>query len=210
MSRYARSTMSTRELLVAATSHILRRDGLARLSTRSVSREAGVSESALYKHFATKEELLLAAIEDLVAPYSSITAELPAKIGLGSVEELLSELAVSNYHFVLKAGPIWSSLHADPQFHQRFLALQRERDQGPHHSMQLLSRFIGAEQRLGRINPELAPDAVADLVMAIAHFHASLDSSIGRDPTLGPDRVRATLIAALSGLLPRPDREPTP
>lgn len=195
--------MSTREQLVAATRQILKRDGLARLSTRLVAREAGMSEGALYKHFATKEELVMAAVDSIVAPYSAVTHELPARIGLGRVEDNLADVVMSNYRFLYEAGPIWGSLHADPQLHQRFLELMRERDQGPHHSMALLSRYLAAEQRLGRIDPRPQPEAVADLLMSIAHFHASLDRGIGRDPEGANARLMATLEAALTGLLPQ-------
>lgn len=202
--------MAMREDLLAATSRILRRDGLARLSTRSVAREAGVSEGALYKHFATKEELLLAAVDALVAPYAAVASELPSKVGLGDVASLLGDVAVANYHFILLAGPIWGSLHADPALHRRYLALLHARDLGPHHAMALLARYCAAEQRLGRLNPDIAPDALADLVMASAHFNASLDSGLGRATTDGPARVRRTLAAALAGLLPRTALESSP
>jgi len=192
-----------RDELVDAATRILRRDGLAKLSTRAVAREAGVSEGALYKHFATKEELLLAAVDMLVAPYSAVASELPSKVGLGDVATLLGDVAVANYHFSLAAGPILGSLHADPALHRSYLALLRSRDMGPHHAMALLGRYIAAEQRLGRLNPEVPPDALADLVMAIAHFHASLDNGVGRDTSEGPARVRRTLAAALAGFLPR-------
>lgn len=192
--------MSTREQLIAAAGRVLRQDGLARLSTRSVARAAGVSETALYKHFDTKEALLIAAIEELVAPFTAITHELPTRIGLGRIEDTLEELVLANYRFVLQAGPIWSSLHADPQLHQRFIALMGEGDKGPHHAMGLLARYLAAEQRLGRIHAEPAPEAIADVLMAIAHFHASLDAGIDRTPDEG--RVKATLSAALLGLLP--------
>jgi len=195
--------MAMRDDLLAATSRILRRDGLARLSTRSVARETGVSEGALYKHFTTKEDLLLAAVDALVAPYAAVASELPAKVGLGDVSEQLGDVAVANYHFVLAAGPIWGSLHADPALHRSYLALLRARDLGPHHAMALLGRYCAAEQRLGRLNPAVTPTALADLVMAIAHFHANLDNGVGRDTSEGPARVRGTLAAALAGLLPR-------
>lgn len=195
--------MSTREQLVEATRLILRRDGLAKLSTRLVAREAGVSEGALYKHFATKEELVMAAVESIIAPYTAVTHELPAKIGLGRVEDALAELVLRNFEFLYEVTPIWGSLHADPQLHQRYLELMRERDEGPHHSMAILARYLAAEQRLGRVHPGPAPEAIADLLMAIAHFHASLDRGIGRDPEGAHARVMATLDAALTGLLPR-------
>jgi AcrR family transcriptional regulator len=197
--------LSTREQLVAATSLILKRDGLARLSTRLVAKEAGVSEGALYKHFATKEALLLAAVEALVAPYTAVTYELPTRIGLGRVEDTLRELVLSNYYFMLEVGPIWGSLHADPQLHQRYLDLMRERDHGPHHTMDLLARYLAAEQRLGRVHASPRPEAIADLLMAIAHFHASLDRGIGRDPEGALERVKSTLDAAFAGILPRPE-----
>lgn len=196
--------MSTRDELVEATCRILRRDGLAKLSTRLVAREAGVSEGALYKHFQTKEELLVAAVDLLIAPYSAITAELPHRVGLGSVAETLADLVVANYTFLRLATPIWGSLHADPALHERYLALLRERDLGPHHAMALLARFIAAEQRLGRLNPALAPDAVANTLMAIAHFHASMDAGFKRPDDGAAERVRHTLSVALAGLVAAP------
>lgn len=192
--------MSTRDELVEATCRILRREGLAKLSTRLVAREAGVSEGALYKHFQTKEEMLVAAVDLLVAPYSAITAELPHRVGLGSVAETLTDLVVANYGFLRQATPIWGSLHADPALHERYLALLRERDLGPHHAMALLGRYIAAEQRLGRLNPALDPAAVANILMAVAHFHASIDGGFKRPDDDAPARVRHTLSVALAGL----------
>lgn len=194
-----------RDELVAATSTILQRDGLAKLSTRAVAREAGVSEGALYKHFATKEDLVLAAIHMLVAPYAAIAVELPTRVGLGDIPSTLEALAVENYRFILRAGPIWSSMHADPVLHQRYLALLRERDRGPQIAMRLLTTYCAAEQRLGRLRASLAPESIADTVMAVAHFVASLESNLG-DMVIpvgqGEARVRAMVAVVLQGILP--------
>ena len=194
-----------RDQLVAATCILLQREGLAKLSTRAVAREAGVSEGALYKHFATKEDLVLAAIEALVAPYASVAFELPTRVGLGEIADTLELLAIENYRFILRAGPIWASLHADPALHTRYLALLRERDRGPQISMRLLTAYCGAEQRLGRIRAGLAPESIADTVMAIAHFVASLESNLG-DMVIpagqGEARVRSMVAVVLQGILP--------
>ena len=56
---------STRAALLAATTAALLDDGHADVTTSAIARRAGVSQGALYKHFATKQELLAAAAEHL-------------------------------------------------------------------------------------------------------------------------------------------------
>jgi AcrR family transcriptional regulator len=52
-----------REEIIDATQACLIRDGLAGLSTTSICKEAGISMGALYTHFATKDDILLAIAE---------------------------------------------------------------------------------------------------------------------------------------------------
>ncbi len=56
---------STRTALLAATTAALLDDGHADVTTSGIARRAGVSQGALFKHFATKQELLAAAAEHL-------------------------------------------------------------------------------------------------------------------------------------------------
>src|SRR5262245_59158214 len=51
----------TREILDVARGH-LTRDGAAALSLRAVAREVGIASSAIYRYFASRDELLTALI----------------------------------------------------------------------------------------------------------------------------------------------------
>jgi AcrR family transcriptional regulator len=56
--------MDTRDLLLAAARRRFERDGLAGLSLRAVGRDAGLSAMAIYRHFADKDALLDALMDD--------------------------------------------------------------------------------------------------------------------------------------------------
>ena len=65
----ARSTRrdATREAILAAGLHCFGRDGFRRTALDRVAQEAGISRAAVYLHFANKEELFRALVDDLHA-----------------------------------------------------------------------------------------------------------------------------------------------
>ena len=63
----AERTATTRARLLDGTIDALAAQGYARTTTPEVCRRAGVSQGALFKHFATKADLVSAAAERLFA-----------------------------------------------------------------------------------------------------------------------------------------------
>ncbi len=63
--------MRTRQYILEAAEQLLQTKGLARLTNKEIAEAAGCAEGTLYKHFATKEALLLAAIEENVPQFLS-------------------------------------------------------------------------------------------------------------------------------------------
>ncbi|MEZ5937491.1 MAG: TetR/AcrR family transcriptional regulator [Hyphomonadaceae bacterium] len=57
--------LSTRERLVRAATSIAAREGLAAATTAAIADRAGVAEGTLYRHFPSKDELLIAAYRDM-------------------------------------------------------------------------------------------------------------------------------------------------
>jgi len=51
-----------RQLLLTAAARVFARDGLEGATTRAISREAGVNEVTLFRHFGTKEHLIEAVV----------------------------------------------------------------------------------------------------------------------------------------------------
>ena len=76
--------MRTRQYILEAAEQLLQTKGLARLTNKEIAKAAGCAEGTLYKHFATKEALLLAAIEENVPQFLSTVGE--DRIGEGVVD----------------------------------------------------------------------------------------------------------------------------
>jgi len=60
--RAARRRPPARQLLLNAAARVFARDGLEGATTREISREAGVNEVTLFRHFGTKEHLIEAVV----------------------------------------------------------------------------------------------------------------------------------------------------
>jgi len=56
---------ATREKLMQAAARIVARDGLAAATTAAIAAEAGVAEGTLYRHFESKDDLLIAAYRQM-------------------------------------------------------------------------------------------------------------------------------------------------
>ncbi|MCR8669825.1 TetR/AcrR family transcriptional regulator [Agrococcus sp. HG114] len=72
----------TRERIVAAAADVADRDGIARVSMRSVGRELGVEAMSLYHHVASKEALLDALGDWLMAQVEPPPLDVPWRDGI--------------------------------------------------------------------------------------------------------------------------------
>lgn len=78
----------TKEELVNATIRLAGGGGMGAASVRSITREAGVTEGALYRHYRSKEELWVEVYTRIVGAMAEdkgtlLTADLPARERLG-------------------------------------------------------------------------------------------------------------------------------
>ena len=85
---------AARQRLIDATIAVAERDGIDGLTTRAITAEAGVSPGMFYGHFASKESLLAAVVDNRV---DQVTTLVEAEIDLGAplgdiVREVLHEL----------------------------------------------------------------------------------------------------------------------
>ena len=56
---------ATRAKLMQAAARIVSRDGMAAATTAAIAAEAGVAEGTLYRHFESKDDLLIAAYRQM-------------------------------------------------------------------------------------------------------------------------------------------------
>lgn len=56
--RRRRGSLLTRQRIITASMHLFSREGFPRTTVRDIAREAGITDAAIYYHFATKKDLL--------------------------------------------------------------------------------------------------------------------------------------------------------
>ncbi|WP_405601069.1 TetR/AcrR family transcriptional regulator [Streptomyces sp. NBC_01410] len=154
-----------RARIVDAAHELMLTLGLARTTTKEIARAAGCSEAALYKNFASKEELFIAVLKERLPKLSPLLAGLAAEPGEHPVEENLTAVAREAALFYEQTFPIAASLYAEPQLKRRHEQAMREMGAGPHRPIQGLDAYLRAEQQAGRISAEADTYAAASLLL---------------------------------------------
>lgn len=196
----------TQEKLIQATERLLFRRGLARVTTREIAREAGVTEGVIYHHYRDKAELLLAVTGSSMGDFREVLNNLPLQVGQGTVRENLDRTLQVAYDFQYRIAPIVCSLFADVQLLGRTREILNEREGGPECVIKALTVYLQAEQRLGRVSAAASPRAAAEMLLASGFHTAMLDHLLGREihPEKRRLRVREQVQALLTGLEPPP------
>lgn len=142
----------TRQQLLEAIEKLIQTVGLARVTTKEIARESGLSEGALYRHFDHKEDAFLAVFEKHLRELSGILSEYVA--GRGEVEANLCEISLAILRYYDQLVPLTASFFADIELLARFRELL-QRIGGPERLHYRVSMYIEDEQHLGRIVSEL-------------------------------------------------------
>ncbi|GAA2306948.1 TetR/AcrR family transcriptional regulator [Nonomuraea roseoviolacea subsp. roseoviolacea] len=190
---------TTRERILAAAARLLDEAGLARVTTKEIARVAGFSEPTLYKHFRDKEDLLLAVLHDGL-PHIDALSGLPERAGTGTVEGNLRDVAEQASGFFDRSIPVGSAIFAERDMLAKQRARLRAAGLGPQLAERIVAEYLRAEQRLGRVSAEVAPEAAAALLVGACFYRAFVRAYMGEGPGFTPDVVTALL----HGLTPGP------
>ncbi|WP_158886687.1 TetR/AcrR family transcriptional regulator [Amycolatopsis anabasis] len=174
--------MGTREEILEAAARIMRTEGYARATTKEIARAAGYSEAALYKHFPDKTEIFLAVISENMPALGSTLDELERSAGRRTVRVNLIRLARTALDFYRESVSIAASLYSSQRLLEAHRARLIERGAGPHHPQDGLARYLRAEQKLGRVDRHVHPDAAA-LLLGACFQQAFLASFAAEPPT---------------------------
>ncbi|MEU9315344.1 helix-turn-helix domain-containing protein [Streptomyces sp. NPDC048295] len=141
--------------------------GLARATTKEIARAAGCSEAALYKHFASKEELFVVVLKERLPRLNPLLERLVASPGAGerTVERNLTEIARQAALFYEQSFPIAASLYAEPRLKERHNEAMRELGTGPHMPVRGLDAYLRSEQEAGRVRSDADTYAAASLLL---------------------------------------------
>jgi len=190
--------LGTRERILHAAREVIDTKGPVHATTREIARAAGLSEGALYKHFESKEELLLSLLKESPTGFVSMVMELPERAGSGSVRDNLQAIGVAAIDFYGESLPLGALFLADPRLLQRSQSLFENRKAGPHKAIIALAHYISAEQELGRIAPQVDPESVANLFFGACFQKAYLMKFLGQEKSDEEiERFIAGLLATL-------------
>jgi AcrR family transcriptional regulator len=200
----SRNNPTTRDQILDAAASLIRNIGLGHTTTKEIASAAGLSEAALYRHFSDKAELFLCVIGERVPQLIAAFDELGSRAGHRSVRANLEDLARVSLAFYEQALPIATSLFAEPDLLAKHQERMRQKKSGPHRSFEHLADYIRAEQRLGRVNTRVDPDAVAALLIGSCVGRALVQRFLGEQDTPASDErfVRCVVRTMIEGLAP--------
>ncbi len=179
---------------------IIRHEGVARLTTRSLSRAVGIAQPTLFLHFGNKSHVLLALVDTI---QERLQQEM-AGLGLAQLTPLERLKAVIRAHlnFIQQQPGIPRLLFSeelqsgDPVFRDRMNELVQ-------FFLNFIAGLIGAAQAQGEIRPDIVPQQNACILIAAVQGLAFrwVLSDQRFELTEQADAVISTLI---EGWAPRP------
>jgi AcrR family transcriptional regulator len=155
----------------------MRDQGLANATTKLIAAAAGYSEAMLYKHFADKQELFLAVLEER-APAIRISA---TAAGHGDLTQNLVELVEQLMSFFTQTFPIAGSVFGSPDLLARHREGVTSHGRGPRGPLLAVSSYLEAERAAGRLAPGADIDAAAQLLVGSAFHQGFLAAFDGLD-----------------------------
>ncbi|HSN30495.1 MAG TPA: TetR/AcrR family transcriptional regulator [Kofleriaceae bacterium] len=196
--RTTRRSSEVRQVeLVDAALHIIATRGIAALTTRSVAEQVGLSTGAIFRHFATLEDLLdevVARVEQVLsATYPPAT--LPPLERLARFIEARTE-AVGDRLGIFRLVVSEQFLLALPaRGSERLSACVRA-------SRAFVVECLRGAQRDGAIRDDMAADVLAPIVMGTIHMLVLSRANLPAR-TVDPDRVREALFTLLEPVATR-------
>lgn len=191
-----RSRQKIEAILDAATRVFLRR-GYANASMDAIAGEAGVSKTTVYSHFASKEALFAAIIEERcrrrLAPVAAGPAAGEPRAALTAVAEEIMEAMVAPdslalYRVIIAEAPRFPDLGRITHQH------------GARAAIGSLARYLAEQTALGRLavdDAELAAEQFFGIVMGFFQLRALL----GVEPRPAPERAARHIRRAVDTFL---------
>lgn len=171
---------ATRARLIEATIQVVRDVGYAHATTRAIAQAAGVAEGTIYRHFPDKWAMFFAAVLERNTAIIEWVSGLPARAGQDSVESNLTDCLLRLSGLRDQMLPLELALLTDPDLarshHQVGSALPDGRPMEP---PDFIARYLAAEQKLGRVRADVAPEQVAVVMLATLLGLALLPSDDG-------------------------------
>jgi AcrR family transcriptional regulator len=149
----------TRKKILEATEKLIQMKGLARVTTKEIARETGLSEGALYRHFEHKEEvffeIMLKYLPTFLETFKTHLA------GTGTVSENLEAIALATIDYYGQLIPMTASFFADTDLLAQYRKALHQIDGRPQTFFEVVAAYIEEEQQMGRIEKHVPAISIA-------------------------------------------------
>ena len=172
---------SMRDRILAAAVSVMRDRGITSTTTKEIARVAGVAEGSIYNHFANKTALVAACMAEVAGGIREALVRLTGRVGEGTVDDNLAELAEAEIAFFADLLPITGPVLGDPSLREwlRDGGPRTAEDRpggdtppGPVLGHAVLIAYLEAEQRAGRVAPYARPPYLAATLIGACHQYA--------------------------------------
>jgi AcrR family transcriptional regulator len=190
----------TRQRILDAAQRLLETGGLARLTTKELAHAANCAEGTLFKHFRSKEDIILAVVRENAPRFHDAVSQ--SRRASRPVEKNLQEIALACVRFSEKLIPLGSSLLGDAALLERHRRLEPGR--GPKEAFELIADYVAQEQSARRIDATVEPASVAMLLFGPCFQRVFIRQVVGKNPAPTNDRkfVAGLVRTIMQGLKP--------
>ncbi len=186
--------------ILAAAEKIMHSRGLTGITTREIAQQVGCSEGALYFHFSSRLDLLLAMLKESLPDMLGPLGVLRDSVGRSSPHANLASALRGIFEFHRRIVTGTGSLFAEPMLLVAYRECLARQDKGPQLSMAALADYIAAEQDLGRIDTTVSPQLAAYLLMSSSFYRAFMEKFTGKPMQPSWNRFSRQLVAAVAPL----------
>jgi TetR/AcrR family transcriptional regulator, regulator of autoinduction and epiphytic fitness len=175
----------TRARVYAAALEVLRREGIGATTFDAIAQQAGVARSTLYRNWASRDDLLLEAIEEQ-APFPAALSGEPTLARLeAALQEIGSALSTSSWGWILPAA--LAATDASPFLSGRYLSFITA-------LRAVFTTIVDDGKKAGELPPALDDDDFADALIGPLFFRR-LIRKLPADPTWIRNHLQRTLAA---------------
>ncbi len=158
--------------IISAAEELLRTKGLSAVTTRQVAARVGCSEAAIYVHFKSRLELLLAVLAESLPDMLEPFRKLSESVGRNTPEENLENAAKGMLAFQGRVIPMIAGLFAERDVLNSYRESLLSAGKGPHLASATVAQYLQSEQELGRINRSLDAVVTANLLVSAVFFRS--------------------------------------
>ncbi len=194
---------ATRQQLLDAAAAVFAERGYAGATTKEIAKAAGVSEGTIYRHFVDKRELFGAVFVDRNAANFDAVTKLPGLAGTRTVRENLLFLIEAIEDVEREIAPLRAAASTDADLASALVSTSADpataSSVGP---LRPLTLYLEAEQRIGRIRPDLDVENAALALFAIPFAGVTLARLARIAGTESASDMAGAVDVVLKGILP--------